>query len=173
MPYSRRLIHVDGSALGDFRGGAIPCGPRGARPLARKPAARFGYTKNAQPEAVEKAARVAERPIAPENVSCPSPPWDMAFSGAFFARRRNRADLVPTLPTIVSEQCGQGQETGLLTRHPIERQCRIWLRCGEPLDDWPRSGFSPPAGEWRDSLPSAWRWGRGCSYSTFPGRLRT
>jgi len=28
-----------------------------------------------------------ERPIAPGKVSCPSPPWDAAFPGAFFAHR--------------------------------------------------------------------------------------
>lgn len=28
-----------------------------------------------------------ERPIAPGKVSCPSPPWDTAFPGAFFAHR--------------------------------------------------------------------------------------
>jgi hypothetical protein len=34
---------------------------------------------------------VAERPIAPGNVSCPLPPWDIAFPGAFFCAQAARA----------------------------------------------------------------------------------
>ena len=67
-----------------------------------------------------KAVAIAERPIAPGKVSCPKPPWDTAFPGAFFARlpffpgnqrksERFRPDVIGTQPK--KTRCGGRNHT--------------------------------------------------------------
>ena len=69
------------------------CGPRSESPLAWKQAARFGHTIE-RPTQRPWGRGGAERPIAPGNLSCPLPPWDTTFPGAFFLRL-SRSSLTP------------------------------------------------------------------------------
>jgi hypothetical protein len=79
--------HVDGPASGLAVFGRRVCGPRsdlrctearGTLRLQRQ----GGLCRRVQPDA---NTRVDGKPIAPGRVTCPLPPWDAAFPGAFFS----------------------------------------------------------------------------------------
>jgi len=88
QPTETVTIHVDGSASGD------PATTRFLR-TAKRSAARKEVSGTLRTNRARQPLRsrtrgdraATERPIAPGKVSCPSPPWDAAFPGAFFARR--------------------------------------------------------------------------------------
>jgi hypothetical protein len=106
-------------------------GPRSVRPPAWMLAGRFGHTTNARADGT-CAAPFEERPVAPGKVSCPKPPWDTAFPGAFFCAHPKPHRRSQTLTPDYSYACATAWH----------KQCSInWLHqalpheVGTPLEN--------------------------------------
>jgi hypothetical protein len=121
MSYSRRLKDSTTNprgwvCIGDFRDDGIPA-DREAQGRGHGCKRRASDTLTIAAQAARghaRAARVAERPIAPGNGSCPLPPWDTAFPGAFFLRSRVHCKW-----ERLGKRCSAGNFAALRRQPPV------------------------------------------------------